>query len=343
MRTIIDNVNYRDLIRGASIFTTGGGIPLEDQLKSLKKLKYIHTSLLSLDEFPKESIICTVAELGPTDVPPLEKVKVIKRMRDLLSNAISKPIAGLYPPEIGQESVVIESSYYLNLPIADFDPVGFRAVPYIDTNIFNLLKLQFSYTPMAVSIDKNELFLVEGAISYERLETILRSMASFSKFGVVFLLGGALNVNKLVENKLERPSFSKALTYGKIQDVKQLIRTLHPKIIIEAKVVKKKEFDKKGFLGGIVTVQDKEDKQYRLVVLNEVLFVLDENSSILAAVPERILLVDPNEPRGISGVVLEKNVHLLIVVIPPEEEWNTKNAHIIFGKKKFQSLLKEIL
>jgi len=342
MKTLINNTNYQNLIKGASIFTTGGGIPFEDQLESLKGLKSINLSLQSLDEFPKDSIICTAAELGPTDVPPLKKIKVIKRMRDLLSNAINKPIAGLYPPEIGQESVVIESSHYLNLPIADFDPVGFRAVPYIDINIFNLLKLRFNYTPMAVSTDRDEIFLVEGPISYERLETILRSMTSFSKLGVVFLLGGALNVNKLIENKLERPSFSKALTYGEIKNVNQLLKMLKPKIVIEAKVVGKKEFDQKGFLGEIVTVKDKEDKIFRLIVLNEVLFVLDKNSNLLAAVPERILLLDPNEPRGISGVFLEKNVSLLIVVIPPEKEWGTKNAHTIFGKERFMLLFKNL-
>lgn len=323
---------------GASIFTTGGGISMEDQFESLKNVA-INLEILSLDEFEKDSYLCTVGELGPTDVPPLKKEKVIKKMLEILKNATNKNIVGLFPPEIGQESVVIECATLLDLPIADFDPTGFRAVPYFDMNIFNVKKIDFNLTPIVVATDKDEIILIENEGSYKKVEKVLRSMTSKSDSGLIFLMGMTVSVETLLKNKLNNPSYTKALQYGKIKTNNKLFKKLSAKRVIEARIVEKSEFQVKGFLAEKVVVKDKGWNLLTLIILNEVLFVLDSDAGIVASVPERILLIDPRNPQGVSGASLTVNESIIIAVIDPEDSWKSKSAQKILGKKRFAKLL----
>ena len=234
---------------------------------------------------------------------------------------------------------MIESASLLKLPIADFDPAGFRAVPFIDINIFNLKNLPFSYTPVVVASDNGEIFLIDGEISYSRLETILRKMTEYSQSGVVFLLGGLLSVNNLIKNKLETNSLSRAYNFGKINKLSKLLHELNPVLTINVSVVKKSEFKQQGFLGEVVFLIDNKNRKYKLIVLNETIFLLDENKKILANVPQRILLIDPVKTQGLSCVFLKKGQKICVAVIPPENHWQTPKANKLFGKKRFSFLL----
>ncbi len=342
MKLTINQKNALQLIKGASIFTTGGGVPYDDQITTINQLPRLKSSIYSLNEFPKAGYLSTAAELGPTDVPPLEKTKVIKPMLKLLTKTTGKKIVGLYPPEIGQESIILESAHHLKLPIADFDPVGFRAVPYIDINIFNLKKLPFSYTPMTVASDQGEIFLLDGQTSYERLETILRSMTQLSKSKVIYLLGGLLSVKQLIKNRLENSSYSQAFNFGAIEDFSSLIKKLKPLLIIKGTVTKKKTFKQPGFLGEIITIKDNNQQSYRLIVLNEVLFIFNQKNQLLAQVPQRILLIDSQKLRGLSCVFLKKGSPVSILILPPEKHWRSQKAQKLFGPKRFSTLLKNL-
>ena len=315
MKLFINQSSAEQLIKGASLLPPAA-LCLSDQKLTLSKIKNLKTRVFSLDLFPKTGYLCTAAELGPTDVPPLKKDHLIKKMLDLLTKTTGKKVVGLYPPEIGQESVVIESASLLNLPIADFDPVGFRAVPFIDINVFNLKKLPFIYTPMAVASDKGEIFLIDGRVSYERLETILRKMTEYSKSGVVFLLGGLLSVNNLIKNRLETNSLSRAYDFGRINSLTDLLKQLNPVLTLNATVIKKSEFKQQGFLGEVINLTDNNKRKYKLVILNETIFLLDANKKILAQVPQRILLIDPVKIQGLSGVFLARGQKICVAVIP---------------------------
>jgi DUF917 family protein len=342
MKTTINNSNYKDLIYGASLFTTGGGVPLKDQAKALRKLKNFQVPLYSLDEFAENNYICMAAELGPSDAPPLNKEKTIHRMFDLLCKASEKQILGVYPPEMGQESVVIETAHLLKLPIADFDPVGFRAVPYIDINIFNLKGLDFNLAPLVVATDNHEVFLIDGKISYTRFEEILRQMTVFSKSAVIFLMGGLIKPRSLQKHRITTTSYSKALQYGKIKDFHNFTRLLKPRLVLSAQVVKQQEFKQKGFFGEIVYVKDNNKNVYKIIILNEALFILNKDNRLIAGVPERILLVDPVEIKGIPSSEIKERKNISILVVEPEKEWKTKKAEKIFGKERFRSIVNEV-
>ena len=338
----INNKNCLDLIRGASLMTTGGGIPIADQLLSIKKLKNLKVKLQTLKDFPGDSFICLAAELGPTDVPPLDKEKTIKKMLFELERITNEKISGIYPPEIGQESVVMEASHFLNLPVADFDPVGFRAVPYIDINIFNLKGIDVLYTPMVVSTDKDEIFVLDSPLSYLKLEDALRQMTQLSNRKSIFLLGAVLSIKNLVKHNIGSRSYSRALKLSRIKTINKLVEKLKPKLAINAVIVDKKEVSVKGFFAEVVKFKNEKNKIFKMIVLNEILFIMDNKGKVLASVPDKILLIDSKRLCGLSTTNLSRNTKALILVTDPEKEWRISKAQKIFGRDRFKNLLREV-
>ncbi len=342
MKQIITNKNVNQLIKGASLLTTGGGLSYAEQKKSLSRFKNLSINILSLDKLPKNSYICTAAEIGPSNAPPLDKNKIIKKMFDLLEKVSKKKINAIYPPEIGQESIIIETASLLGLPILDFDPVGLRAVPFLDINIFNLNNLQFPFDPIVVCTYQGEIFLLKETGSYERVENILRQMTKLSKSGIVFFLGGIAKVGDLKKNNSYSSSYLKAFNLGSLKNIKQIENMLKPKIGIAGIVLENKENKIDGFFAQNVLVKDTSGKTYKLIILNEVIFLLDNNNNIISSVPDRILLIDPKILTGISSADLKKGRKILILVLYPEKQWSSKKAEKLFGKKRFEFLLENI-
>jgi len=332
----INKTNYKQLIKGASLFTTGGGVSVTEQLKSIERLKGINVDVLPVTSLPKNSFLCTAGEVGPTNAPQIDKKRIIKNMISLLEQVSGKKIAGIYPPEIGQESIVLESAYYSLLPIADFDPSGFRAVPYLDINIFNLKNIPFSFVPLVVCNDQEELFIIEGHINYERTEKILRELTTLSKHGIIFYLGGIITTSMLIKHNLSTNSYSRAFYFGSVKNVNKLLKLLKPKIVLSGKVIDQKEKEQKGFLFQEIIIQSKERK-YKLIILNEALFLYDNKNNLIASVPERILLTNPDKREGICSGDLQKGKEISVVIIDPEQQWQTEKAKKLFGIERFKS------
>lgn len=338
MAITLDKDGLKKLIKGASLFTTGGGVPTDDQIKTIDQLKNPKVRLLSLSEFPKDGFLVTAGEIGPANAPQIEKEHIVKEMHALLERVSGKKIVGIYPPEIGQESVVIETAHFLNLPIADFDPSGFRAVPYLDINVFNLLDLPFSFSPLVLSTDKKEFLVVSTPLSYERTEKVLREMTSLSTHGILFFFGGMVSVKTLLTNKLENNSMSTAFSYGSLTSLNELKEKTKPLQVVSGTVKKITEKEKKGFLFQQVTLSGNDKKSYQLVILNEVMFLF-QGEKMLASIPKRMLLIDTKKLTGIPSGDLKVGTTLSVFVLAPEKAWEGKKAEKLFGKERFKELL----
>ncbi|MDO8429543.1 MAG: DUF917 family protein [Candidatus Daviesbacteria bacterium] len=336
---IINQHLAKQLIKGASILTTGGGVPPVEQRKALKIFTNLQVKLVSLDELPADGYLCMAGELGPSEVPPLDKRKIINKMIKLLSEISAKKIVGFYPPEIGQESVTLESAHLTGLPVVDLDPVGGRAVPFLDLSVFNLRKIPYSLTPLVVSTDKEELLTINGTLKLERVEQMVRELTKLSSSGLVFLIGGLISVEQLKKAKIENNSYSLALQLGTIKTIEELKTHLKPRLIIEAVVQKITRLDKQGFSASKVIVLDRIKNSYQLTILNEALFIHNQQGDIIASVPERILLVNPQTLGGFPSSELDKGQAVIILVVRPDKLWQTARAKKIFGKERFSFLL----
>lgn len=343
MKKILKLDNAIQLINGASILATGGGVPVEEELKVIKNLRNFKTSLVSLEDLPEDGFLCLVGELGPSGAPPIKKNKIIKQMLKSLEKITSKKIVGIYPPEIGQESVVLESAYYLDLPVADLDIVGGRAVPFIDINVFNLKNINYSLTPMVVCNDRDEIFIIEGNKTHGKVEEILREMTRLSSSELLFLMGALVSVKDLIKYKLENNSYSKALNLGSTNNLNELFSKLNPDLIIKGTVKKKGNIKQQGFSAAYVLIKDEKQNLFKLILQNEAIFLLDGKNKIISSVPEKILLIDPIRLIGLQNDKLTLNQILIIAILKPEKIWMSKKAEQIFGRNRFKDLLKKVI
>lgn len=334
--------NAKQLIKGASILTTGGGLSIDEQLRSVEQLKNFQVNLVSLNELQRDGYLCLVGELGPSSAPPLKKENVIRKMLRVLEKQTNKKIVGIYPPEIGQESIVLESAYYLHLPIADLDPVGSRAVPFIDINVFNVKEITYSLTPMVVCNDREEILVIDGQLDQDRVEEILRKMTSLSSTGIIFLIGALVSVKVLLDNNLQNSSYSQALNLGLIHDITNLKNFLKPKLVIKGQVVGKSIMKIQGFSAVNVFIEDQEKIRYSLIILNEALFLIKDKDSIISEIPDKILLINGKKFEGFPSTKIKKGSKIFVMVLNPDKIWSTKRAKQIFGKERFKFLLEMI-
>lgn len=334
---MLTSTSISSLIRGSSFFTTGGGVSYKSQMKTVSKLIDPKISLLSPDDLSKDSYIFTCGEVGPANSPEMNKQKIVISMFESLKQITHKNFIGIYPIEIGQESVTIESAYYLNLPIVDLDITGFRAVPIMDINIFNLKNIPFSYTPLVLSTNEGKMIDIKKKLSLKKTEETIREFTKHSKSGVVFLLGGVVDTNSILNNKLFSKSYSKAIKYGKIENYSSLQKTLKPRIVIDGTVIEKKEKKKIGFLFEEVIIKNADAQIFKLIILNEALF-LKKEEKLLASIPERILLIDSEKLLGIPSGEIRKGMKINILVLDPEKEWNSAKGKRLFGHARFKHL-----
>lgn len=338
MKTILNKKDLIILAKGASIFTTGGGVSLRDQIATINSLKDPKLRLVSLSELGKNLNIVTVGEVGPSDAPQIPKKNIITKMIVTFEKMTNKKISGIYAPEIGQESVVFESAHYGRLPIVDFDPVGFRAVPYLDVNIFNVKKLPYSFSPLIVTNLKNEIFVIEGRMESERVEDILRNLSIISPNGIIFFIGGMVRVASLLPEFKNVKSYSRALEYGALESIREIKKQLKPLKIIEGTVKKIVEKKKSGFLFYEVEFSDSDENIFYLTILNEAIFLKYRNK-ILYSIPKKILLIDPISLCGIPSGGLRKGVRVIVAVVEPNPEWSNPEGERVFGKKRFKDLV----
>lgn len=329
MITHIQDTNLEHFIKKASIYTTGGGLDVKRQIASLHSIRSeLNVELKTPDEFSDSQYACSVTEIGSLSAPPLDK-KNITIMIQLLKQISGKKIAGFFPPEVGQESIIIESSHYSNLPIVDFDPVGFRAVPFVDINIFCLKPNVQNFGPAVVMTDKGEFISINTPISYQRAETILRNITELSEHGCIFVLGEITEMSKI-----KKLSKTNNMTYHSMLEQK----VLDNNVLFQDEfiVLNKKEVKNTGFTGEIITIQSKKNQQkYFLCFLNEAILLLNSDKKIVSSVPDRILLLDLKKEQGVSTLNLEEGKEFCIVVISAEQSWQTKEAQKLFGSNRF--------
>lgn len=333
---ILDNKLLNALIRGASFFTTGGGVPVNDQLQTINRIGSKGVTLINVEDLPESSYVITASEIGPANAPQIEKKKVIKRMVSVFEKVTGKKISGIYPPEIGQESVVVESASILGLPVIDFDPTGFRAVPFMDINIFNLKKVPYSFAPMVVANDKGDIFFIEGEFNYQKVENTLRHMTSLSTYNILFILSGLLSIKTLKNAGTNKKSYSDSIEFGLSKNLNEFLQKINPIILIQGKIIKVKKEKRKGFLFETVEILS-GTKKYQLTILNEAIFLKDNAGKLLASVPDRILLINPDKFAGLPSGDIKVGTTLTIAVIDAEEGW--KNNGGLFNKARFKELL----
>ncbi|MDR2526941.1 MAG: DUF917 domain-containing protein [Rickettsiales bacterium] len=330
---LLNKRELEKLIIASSIYGTGGGISVDEQLNSLNKLNdNIQIKIKTLSEFDENSYIAQVGEIGPASAPEIEKEHIIKEMVYSIEKLTDKKIVGFYAPEIGQEIVSIKSSYYSNIPLVDFESAGFRAVPYIDACVFNVLEIPHNFAPAAISTFQREIFLFNSKISFERTEEIVREITNISEHNIVFSISDIVRVGDIKKYNIDIQPYKKIMDISDM-NFSDFIKNEKIKNIFQIKIDDIDEYDKNGFNVKVVYSGD-----IAITFMNEAMFI-KSNDKLLYSVPDRILLIRNDKMQGIHIKEIVKGMELCVVVIEPIDYWNTARGKQILGYDRIISTL----
>lgn len=332
----ITQKNLKEFITKASRYTTGGGLDVARQLASLKPIENeMNVKFILPSQFHTDAFACSVTEIGNPQAPPIDKKIILHKMIHSLERIHEKKITAFFPPEVGQESIVLESAHYAGLPVVDFDPVGFRAVPFVDISIFRLHNLNASFGPAVIATDQGEILTIESHVSYDRAESIIRSVTQSTVHGCVFVLGEAVSGRDIHRFSRGQVMSYHSMMKGDGVPVDFAMGTFH--------VIQKKEFTYTGFFCEILTIQSDETKKlYILCFLNEALVLYDIHKALIASAPMRILVTNETDTMGVASVDLAVGSVITLTILKPEPLWESKEAHKLFGINRLSFFQKHL-
>src|SRR3989344_18018 len=130
--SIAENV-AKDIIAGASIFSTGGGFEYHAQLKKLPEIfaKNHGIELLSVDELSDTDYICTAYGVGSASNTDVDLSRALAKGFEVMKSITKKNFKGIFAGETNIEALVFQTSRSVGLPVIDADCTGGRAVPEI--------------------------------------------------------------------------------------------------------------------------------------------------------------------------------------------------------------------
>lgn len=322
--------------KGASMLTTGGGLCLPEQLESIKRHVNISLELKDLNEFDEDAILVTASEVGTADAKEMDKSDVLPKMLATWEKLTGTKVAGVYAPELGQESIIIDTAIGMGVPLVDFDVAGGRAVPFVDINSFYVAGLDFSLAPLVVATDQGDIIAVDSSMSMEKLERFLRPLVSLSTGGIAYFIGGSVRVGDILNRNIQNRSISQAINLGKANNIAEIENELKPYLTYKGKVLETKEITKSGFNCYEAEFQTKSGELLTVYIQNEALFVKDRGGKFLVTPPDKILLIDENGLTGVSSKEFLSGKEITLYVVKADSLWYTDAGLKIFGPDRFK-------
>lgn len=332
----LNQENLSALARGASMLTTGGGLCLPDQIQSLSKHQNILLELKSIEDFEDDDILLTASEVGTADAKEMDKEEILPKMLTTWEKLTGQKISGVYAPELGQESIVVDTAIGLNVPLVDFDVAGGRAVPFVDINSFTAVGMNFSLSPLVVATDQGDIIALDTEMEISRVERFLRPLVELSQGGVVYFMGGAVRAGDIKKNKIQNNSLSQSIHLGMAKNFQEIQNILNPYLMINGRVTKKTEIKKNGFNCFIADFQSDDGNKYTLSVLNEVLFIKDKSGADIVTPPDKILIVDEEYLTGVSGRELLDGKNVTLFAVKADKIWQSEQGLKIFSVDRFE-------
>ncbi|MDR2527257.1 MAG: DUF917 domain-containing protein [Rickettsiales bacterium] len=330
----------KDIIRVATIYATGGGVSLQGQYNEIDKLSNnANVEIREISDFNNNDYVIRIGGIGPS-TEECDDFSNVREMIDLLQQISSCKIAGIYPVELGQESSTFTASINANIPVVNFDPAGMRAKPCVDISIFELLKLDYSLSPLVISTTNHEYMSIHNRLSAKRNEEILRNFVRINNGQAITHCSGIVKISTLIQNNIVNSPYAILQKMIKMSFEEWLKTESVKQTFIDIKIIKVEEKELTGFVIKYVDFIH-NSKKYKLILQNETMFILDEQKQPVYSVPDRICLVDRQRMEGVWCGNLKEGMELTVVVLEPERIWkqNLKRAEEIFGYERFKNLI----
>lgn len=347
MKTL-DAEEIECLVRGASIFGTGGGGDPKKGLKLLledlrlgRKLRVASLTELSADEM----IVCPYF-CGTIAPVPQKREKMIysdpifeafKKIEKILGEKVSAVAA----TELGgfNTAVALHVASVMDIPLIDGDYAG-RAAPELlqsTANIFNVSPL-----PSVIATDTGNLIIVEQCATLDEYERIARTVSLTS--------GGAAVVDtpvkvKIAKKVLIKGTISKCIEAGKIlkkaemsgcDPIFELMKYLDGVLVFKGVVKKYVWNDAGGFLYGEAIyegIDEWKNRELKIWIKNENITAWIDGKVVVTA-PDLIIVVN-EKGYGITNAELKEGMKAFIIGVQAPKVWTTKKGLELFGPRHF--------
>lgn len=342
----IGSEEIENIALGAAVLGSGGGgDPYIGKLMALQAVeKKGKVEVLRKDEVGEEDFIIPSAMMG-TPLVLTEKIpkgdEAVNAFR-MLEEYFGREVTATISIEAGgvNSSIPIALAATLRLPIVDADGMG-RAFPEIQMVTPTLYGV--SATPMAMTDEKGNSSLLI-TIDNKWTERLSRAV-TIQMGGSAIIALYAMDGNKFKEATIEG-SLSYAERIGRSirgakekgeDPVQEVLRVTSGTEIFKGKITDVERNVSEGFVRGRAKFEGIEDwgsKEMELIFQNENL-AAKSGDSIAASVPDLIATLDIETGEPITTESLRYGRRCVIVGIPCDEKWRTKEGLDLVGPSVF--------
>lgn len=351
---ILSQADLTDILYGCAILGTGGGGELDEGFDYINKALAAgkEFKLVSVDDVPAGSMICTPYMLGALSPMTEQQEQVYKRLPQSgeppimtaykrLLEYTGEQFYGTICCELGGSNTAI--SFYVAAMadgyIIDADPAG-RAVPEIthSTYYFNGLPA----APVVTANEFGECFVLENIIDDQRAEDVVRALSMVSRNDIA-AIDHAMPIEQ-VKDAVIKGSISMALEVGQAYrhareqglDVAEQV-ALHGGgyVAFRGEVCNFDFVTEQGFTLGSVGIAGTEDyagSHYQLEVKNENLLAR-LNGEVDVTIPDLICCFDVESGEPVTNPNHTMGAKVAVVILPAPKEFTTEQGLNVFGPK----------
>jgi DUF917 family protein len=332
--------DMENIVWGATLLGAGGGGSPENGLQLLKEIKKItnEVTLLEAEDIEEDKHIATVAGMGAQLSLKehgfnLEAINAFETLVYLYKMA-GVTIDLLMPVETGgfNSIVPLYVAAYKKIPVADFDGAGGRAVPELNTLLYQLYNLPSSPLTLANREGDSIAVWLKDSLNIKMGEEIGRHITV--AFGMLAGLAGWTLTGWQVKKYMEPKSLTNALTVGQaIKEArlskKDTIRAAVEALggyelfrgIIQSIDVKTVE----GFDFGRTTLEGIDEysgKNFYIDFKNENMIAWREKNKPAAMVPDSICLMTL-DGTPLTNADIKEKMKIGVIGFPAGERWRS--------------------
>lgn len=341
---VLTEQNVADLIRGSSVFSTGGGYVIEEQEDFFDLLMRVNArlELADIKELNDDDFVCTCYILEPIDGKVGRDIGPLLEMgMNTLSRVTGKRFAALFAGEINIEGLVFTCAAQLGIPVLDADCTGGRAVPEITYDDF-CLHGKSLLPAVGVTLD-GDCFVLETVADVKNIEAVMRGVACSSPSQGVIVFDHPISVREARE-VLSVGTLSRSIRVGAFMRQRvweknsykdwldDLVEELEAEKIACGRVTNSSLKQQDGFYTGEFSVRDESGKIVKIWVKNENMLCWRDDE-IFITVPDLVVGIDTAAGYGLHNSCIGLGRHVAILGIPSSRQWNTPEGKALFGPR----------
>jgi len=330
--------DLKNIVIGATLLGSGGGGSPQNGFQLVEEIKKIRDSvtILEMDDIKESMHIATVAGMGA----PLalkekgfdkEAIYAFEALEELYRMAGIK-IDALMPVETGGFNSVVPLyvAASKNIPVADFDGAGGRAVPELGTLLYQLYKIPSSPLTLANKSGDTIAVWLKNPMDAKMGEEIGRHITV--AFEMLSGIAGWVLSGWQAKNYMNPNSLTNALNVGKaIEDakkkgedpVKAAAETLKGYVLfrgviksIEVKTVGGFDFGRTTLEG----IDEFERKEFYIDFKNENMIAWKDENEPAAIVPDLICLLT-TDGTPVTNADIKEGMKIGVVGFPAGKKW----------------------